>query len=377
MKILMLSIGFSPNVGGIETHFDDFLVAARKRGISTTVLTYQPITSKLSAPIFEKRNQVLVVRLPWFRGFFYKLVKNPVFEFLYLVPGLFLFTPIILLLIPDIQVIHAHGLIAGFVGVFWGKLFNKRTIISTHSIYHFPKQGLYKEFARWIFANANFSLGLSQQAVEEIKNLSIDSRKVDKFIYWIDLNCFKPSNKKLVKKKLGWSNKFIVLFVGRLVEVKGVRELLEAIPKIRKPAKVVVIGDGPLGEEVKREAFKNQSKLLFLGRVNNSELPNYYNSADVLIVPSTHEEGFGRVILEALACGTPVIGSERGAIPEAMDKTVGRFIDITPDRIARSINELMANKKELNRLSANTRRFAEKCYSEKNIEQIIRRLKDE
>lgn len=373
----MLSIGFSPNVGGIETHFDDFLVAARKRGIYTTVLTYQPITSKLTAPIFEKRNQILVVRLPWFRGFFYKLVKSPIFEFLYLVPGLFLFTPVILLFIPDIQVIHAHGLITGFVGVFWGKLFNKRTIISTHSIYHFPKQGLYKEFARWIFSNANFSLGLSQQAVEEIKNLSIDSSKVGKFIYWIDLNCFQPSNKKLVKKKLGWSNKFIVLFVGRLVEVKGVIELLEAIPKIKKPAQVVVIGDGPLGEEVQREALKNQSKLLFLGRVNNSELPNYYSAADVLIVPSTHEEGFGRVILEALACGTPVIGSGRGAIPEAMDETVGKFIDITPDRIARSINELMADKKEINRLSANTRKFAEKRYSEKNIEQIIRRFKDE
>jgi glycosyltransferase involved in cell wall biosynthesis len=108
-----------------------------------------------------------------------------------------------------------------------------------------------------------------------------------------------------------------------------------------------------------------------LGKLDQNELPSYYGAADLLIVPSTHEEGFGRVILESLACGTPVIGSRRGAIPEAMDETVGRLIDVTPENIKEAVEYFYKNPKELKKLSKNARKFAERRYSERNVGKII------
>ena len=90
-----------------------------------------------------------------------------------------------------------------------------------------------------------------------------------------------------------------------------------------------------------------------------------------MIVPSTHEEGFGRVILESLACGVPVIGSNRGAVPEAMDETVGKLIDISPRSIKSSVESLFKNRNELKLLSSRARKFAVKRFSESNVKTII------
>lgn len=101
-------------------------------------------------------------------------------------------------------------------------------------------------------------------------------------------------------------------------------------------------------------------------------MPLYYTAADIVIVPSIHEEGFGRVILEALACGTPVIGAKRGAIPEAMDETVGRFINVSTVNIKNEVEYLFNHQDELKKLARNSREFAERRYSEKNVLEIIR-----
>lgn len=371
MNILMLTIGFRPNIGGIETHFEDFIKSAVERKIKITVLTYQPLTISKFAPLIELGKNFVIFRLPVIRGLFYKWVGKPMLEFLYLVPGLFLATPVLLLFKPDLKVIHAHGLIAGFVGVFWGKIFRKKIIISTHSVYNFPKSGVYKKFASWIFKNSDMNLGLSEKSVEEIKNLGVNDKKVNKFTYWVDLNKFSVLDKKRAKNQLGIKDKFVVLFVGRLVEEKGIKPLLQAAKKFMPGITLLIIGTGPMEDLVKKASTKEKKKIVYVGKIENQDLPLYYNGADVTIIPSTHEEGFGRVILESLACGTPVIGANRGAIPEAMDETVGRLIDITSANISQIINFFYNNRANLKKLSENSRKYAIKKYSEKNAEIII------
>ena len=329
-EVLITSIAFSPNVGGIETHFDDLTNALKGRGWKVWVLTYKPITTNVASKIFVRQDGgVTIIRIPWFGGLFYKLVKNPALEFLYLLPGLFFGLPIILLVYGrKIQTIHSHGLVAGFASVFWGKVFGKRVVTTTHSIYHFPKSGLYRSVSKWIFSNSAKVLTLSKQSKNEIKELGIDEKNIEVFTYWVDLNKFKvKSEKRKAKNKIGWGErKFVVLSAGRLMEEKGISELLSAFKKWNKNITLAVAGVGPLETEIRRLASENRN-LIYLGRVDNDELPDYYNAADLMIVPSTHEEGFGRVILESLACGTPVIGSNRGAIPEAMDTSVGKLIE--------------------------------------------------
>ena len=372
MKVLQLSCHFYPNVGGVETHLNDLIVALIKRGYEVVVLTYQPLTTKVNWQAFEKSWNLTILRIPWIPGFFYKFVSIPILEFLYLLPGLFLVTPIVIAF-ANPNIIHAHGLVAGFIGVFWGRLFDKRVIVSAHSVYHFPQKGLYKEFAAWIFQNADFCLGLSKQAAKEIKSLGVPSEKVDNFTYWIDLKKFKKIEKN-AKNSLGWKDKFIVLFVGRLIKEKGVLELLESAKRWDKSITLVIIGTGPLEDNIKYQ-ISNIKDAQYLGKTDNDKLPLYYSGADILIVPSIHEEGFGRVILEALACGVPVIGSHLGAIPQALDETVGKLIDINPKNIKDAVEYLFTHPQKLKDLSKNARKFAERRYSEKNAETIIKAYK--
>ena len=368
MKILQLTCHYHPNIGGVETHLNDLVKALIKRNNKVYVLTYRPLTTKSSWRIIEKEDNLEILRIPWIFGLFYKLVPYPIFEFIYLFPGLFVMAPIIILT-KNIQVIHAHGLIAGSVGYFWGRLLNRRIIISTHNLYNFSSQGFYRNLSSKIFKGVDKVLTLSIGSAKEIEMLGVDKNKIQIFTYWVDLEKFKCV--KNAKAITGWRNKFVVLFVGRLVAEKGIRPLLDASKIWNKNIILAVAGTGPLETEICAQKSVNKN-LIFLGKIDNNKLPIYYSAADLFIIPSTHEEGFGRVIIESLACGTPVIGSNRGAIPDAIDDSVGRLINVTPVTIKKTVEYFYENPKILSTLSKNARKFAEKRYSEKNAIEIMK-----
>lgn len=372
MKVLELTVHFPPNVGGVETHLWDLVTLLPKKGWQVFVLCYRPLSVKVDWKIYEKFQRLEIFRIPWISGLFYKFIHNPKLEFLYLFPGLFIFTPIILL-IKRTEIIHAHGIVAGFVAVFWGRIFHIRIVISTHSIYSFPNRGLYHIFAKNIFRSADKVLCLSKKSFDEIKQLGIEDKKLANFTYWIDLKKF-VFNKE-AKKIFNWKEKFIVSFVGRLVLEKGIDVLLESAKEWNKDIGLVFAGTGPLESRIISEASRN-SRIHFLGKVDQKDLPNIYSATDILIVPSTSEEGFGRVIMESLACSIPVIGSNRGAIPETMDDSVGRLIDINPSSIKEAVEDFYKHPLKLSTLSKNARKFVERRYSEKNATAIIRSYQD-
>ncbi len=372
MKVLQITAHFRPNLGGVETHLSDLINYLNKKNNDVFVLTYRPLSTKVKWKAFEKIEKIKILRIPWISGLFLKLVYYPILEFLYLLPGLFVFTPFAIVLHkPD--VIHAHGLVAGTTAVFWGKLFKIRVVISLHSIYTFPKNGLYRNFVKFILSKSAKVMSLSKQSAKEIMDLGVPKEKITTFTYWIDLEKFKKIEN--AKKKLQWADGFVILFVGRIIPEKGIKELLEASLLFDKKITLVIAGVGPLEKLINKYVLKNKN-ILFLGNVNNLELPTYYSAADVLIVPTMGEEGFGRVIIEALACGLPVIGANRGAIPEAMDKTVGELIDISPNNISKTVNHFYKNQKKLKLLSEKTRSFALKRYSERNAKEITKFYND-
>lgn len=361
MKVLILSVHYLPNIGGAETHMSDLKEALLKRKNNVFVLTYQPLQTKASWKIYEKESGYQIFRIPWLVGLFYKFQHNPFLEFIYVFPGIFIFLPLIIIFQkPD--VIHAHGIISGFVALCWGKIFNIRTVISTHNTYNFPHHGFFPRFVGWIFNNTDHILCLSSQSADEIGKLVQDKNKVSVFTSWVDLDKFHPLNKNISRKKLGWNDKFIVLFVGRLVPEKGVPELLLAARLFNKNIGLKIAGTGVMESKIGR---------YYIGKISQTDLPLYYSAADIVIVPSTHEEGFGRVIIESLACGTPVIGSNRGAIPQVMDETVGKLIDVTPGNIKDAVEYFYKNPGNLRKLSKNARHFAVKRYSEGNVKAII------
>ncbi|NQS88963.1 glycosyltransferase family 4 protein, partial [Patescibacteria group bacterium] len=102
-----------------------------------------------------------------------------------------------------------------------------------------------------------------------------------------------------------------------------------------------------------------------------NNLPLHYNAADAVIMPSQYEEGYGRVILESLSCGTPVIASNRGGIKEVLTDSVGMLIEPTEEEITKALKEI--NLKEL---SKNCRPYAEEMFSSHNALVIEKAYKE-
>lgn len=372
--ILLITTPFRPNVGGVETHLDDLIEEGIGRGYTFSVLTYQPLVTYANGKIIEKGNGFKVYRIPWLRmNLFLILERFPVLEFIYLFPALFLTGFFLLLFIQNkVKVIHSQGLVAGTTGLILGKIFKKKIIISTHSVYNFPKSGIYFEFAKFLFKNCDKILCLSNQSREEVLGLEINESKVEVFTYWVDHKVFYPSLKDASRKVLKENvNTFICLFVGRLVKGKGVPELLESAKLLEKQAKFIIVGDGPLANEIKNAA-KNLDNIRFEGKIENNNLSKYYNCADVLIVPSTHEEGYGRVILEALSCGLPIIATDRGGIKEYINEKIGILINVNPVNIKNSVLFLIGKKELLKSMGKEASDYARIHFSKENCKMIFK-----
>ena len=327
-QILILAIGFLPNIGGLETHLKDLIEELIKKDWKVVVLTYQPLNTPILGNWIERNTNLTIFRLPVVRGIFYKLLKVPLLEFLFLMPMLFLTTPIVLLMNCEIRVVNAQGIIAGFTAAFWTKIFRRRYVISVQSIYHFPKKGLYREVCKWIFNSAGKVIAISAQAKRDIETLGINSNRIQIYTNWENSDFFKPQNKETAKRKIGFEGKFVVSFFGRLIEEKGVKVLIEAIELCDKRITFAIYGEGPLIGYV-RKASQKYKNIKFMGIVIPELLPLHYSAADIVVMPSLHEEGFGRVAAGALFCGTPVIASNRGALPEVVNNSVGKIINPT------------------------------------------------
>lgn len=372
--VLILTPFYEPNLGGVETHLKDLTNYLRKEDKHKVyVLTYQPIVTKTKGPYFEKFENIEILRIPWI-GFnlFYRLEPYPILEFFYITPWLFIWTFIFLIFKgKKIKIIHAQGFNASFIARVLAKVFNKGFIASTHAIYEMDSKSLMAKMVKWTLKPANKVLTLSNASRRELIKIGLREDKIDTYTYWIDQEVFKPLDKAEAKKKVGWEGRFVVLFVGRFIDIKGMDILLEAAVSIDKEIYFAFVGDGPLSASIK-EVSGRLDNVMFLGRVDNHNLPLYYNAADVLCVPSKYEEGFGRVILEALSCGIPVVASDRGGIPEAIDETVGVLVDPTVDNLECEIESLYQTPERLHEMQRRCREYAISRFSNKNAELIVR-----
>jgi glycosyltransferase involved in cell wall biosynthesis len=164
----------------------------------------------------------------------------------------------------------------------------------------------------------------------------------------------------------------VIGYVGRIVEPKGLRTLAAALPSLRDLRwKLVIIGKGEF-EETFRQLLKDGGvidRVEFLGFVPHVETPRYLSAFDILVVPSETQpnwkEQFGRVITEAMASGTPVIGSDSGEIPNLIRKADGGLI--FPERnaaeFAKCLRSLMTQKELRQKLAENGRRWVEQEVS--------------
>jgi len=171
-----------------------------------------------------------------------------------------------------------------------------------------------------------------------------------------------------IKAQLGGP---LILFVGKLRYYKGLPILLRAMCELE--AKLLVIGDGPEEASLRRLARELglEGKVYFEGRVDHSELPAYYRAADVFVLPSTQTaESFGIVLLEAMACGVPVISTELGTGTSYVnqDEVTGLVVpSANASALAAALKRLLADPVLRQRLGAAGRQRVSREFSYERI----------
>ena len=167
----------------------------------------------------------------------------------------------------------------------------------------------------------------------------------------------------------GQGNQKVLLFVGRLAEKKGVCYAIEAMRNVDN-AMLVIAGDGPLREELQRQADKvmrgTGKKIVFLGAKTREELKKIYASADLFVMPSItakdgDKEGFGLVILEAFASGLPIVASRSGGITDIVKDGVNGFLVEEKDvsGMAEQIDRLLKDEEIYNKMQIEAKKSAQ------------------
>jgi len=159
-----------------------------------------------------------------------------------------------------------------------------------------------------------------------------------------------------------------LLAVGRLVSKKGFDVLLEACAQLARPSALELVGDGPLADDLRLAATPLGDRVTFAGPLTHEALPARYAACDVVVVPSVTDadgdrDGLPNVVLEALASGRPVIGTDAGALASAVDDTVGALVPQgDAGALAAAIGRLAADPDGRRRLGTAARRRAEQRY---------------
>jgi len=316
MKILRVVSDLYPAVvGGIGIHAHQMSTGQAKLGQDVTVFTL----NYNNYPKNESVNGYTIIRFPSY----FTLCGNSY------APGLVME---ILKRKKTFDIIHAHShlFFSTNICVFARLLHSAPLIITNHGLISASTPAWLNTLYKYTFSTATFHIAdhiicYTEVEKEKIEKLGIDPRKISVIHNGVDTNLFAPiaAKKPNARKQIVW--------VGRYVPGKGVDYLIEAFFRVQEKipsARLVLVGDGP-GKAVIEAKIKKlhlQSSVTLIDYLNNAELPHIYNQSDVVVLPSLME-GVPRTLLEAMACGIPVITTD---LPHLQDIVDGAGLVVSP-----------------------------------------------
>ncbi len=181
----------------------------------------------------------------------------------------------------------------------------------------------------------------------------------------VDLTRFKPdpAARTGIRQESGWTDRDpVVGFVGRFVEEKGIRVLTAALDRVQAPWRALFVGGGPLESELMAWAAPHGNRVRIVRGVRHVEVASYLSAMDVLCAPSQTaprwREQFGRMLIEAFACGVPVIASDSGEIPHVVGDAGVIVGERDRDGWPRAIEGLLADEGKRESLAARGQRAA-------------------
>lgn len=213
------------------------------------------------------------------------------------------------------------------------KGYTREQLVFHAHIHYVPNEQIAKEYGHMI--------GVSEFVIKEYQNACKTPVKTHLLKNAIDRSKFNKrvstEERMALKEKLGLTERdFVILYVGRIMQIKGVLELMNAVIGLKdEHVKLMITGSANFGKsafspyerKVKRLAKINKDRIIFTGYTDNSEIYKYAAASDVQCVPTLVEEAAPLVVLEAMAEGMPLIATRSGGVTEYIDENVALIID--------------------------------------------------
>ena len=277
----------------------------------------------------------------------------------------------------EYDVVHSHYWLSSWVGRELSQAMAVPHVVTFHTLGLIKMQsraGEVEQFERpvveaEVMASADRIIAFSPHERDAMSRLyGADASKVSLVPCGVDLSVFRPLDQKTVRNRLGLNGEKILLYVGRIEPLKGLDLLVETAAQMdtEEGVRMIVVGADVNGnreiDRVKLLAKERnlEDQIEFVGQVNHTDLPRYYNAADVCVVPSYYES-FGLVALESMACGTPVVAARVGGLSTIIQHGRTGYLKPwrCPDAFANSVEMIISNDGLQQSMGAAARKRAE------------------
>lgn len=359
MNILVHTIYFPPEVGGLETHVLTLCQALQRRGHEVTVVTSRSMEGTKKADEFEG----VPVHRVW----------CPNRKFTGWVITSLAAIPIMWRLSKKTELIHVHTF-PSVVPAIFPRWFRKKPLVATMHTSHFlrlAKKAIWKIALRFLLRQPDIILAPSV----EIRDVAVRLAKgIEAYamVNAVDVQRFKP-----VEAKIDAENaENIIIVPRRLFEKNGVEFAVRAMPIVTREidAHLYLIGDGPMKEKLEGivEELDITNIVHFLGKIPNVDMPAYLSSADLIVIPSLME-ATSVAGLESMACERPIVASNVGGLPEIVTNETGRLAEPGNynDLAHKIIEVLNMTEEEKNKMGATARKAVVERWSTDSLAEQV------
>lgn len=265
----------------------------------------------------------------------------------------------------DCDLIDAHYFYPDGVAAAWvSRVLGKPLVITARGsdINLISQYTLPRRMMLWAARRADACVGVSQALVDSMRRMGVAPEKLHVWRNGVDPKRFQPWARARARQFIGHDGSPLLLSVGNLVALKGHDLCIDALAELKRShpdARLLIAGSGPLADELVSQAQARgvADSVHLVGQIPNAQLAPWYSAADCLLLASSRE-GWPNVLLESMACGTPVVASAVGGVPEVVAAPeAGRVLGArTAEAIAATVRELLAAGPE----SPQVRRYAER-----------------
>jgi teichuronic acid biosynthesis glycosyltransferase TuaC len=253
---------------------------------------------------------------------------------------------------PDL--IHAHMAYPdGFAAVLLGQALGCPTVVSVHGgdVNLYFRHFFGRRLGLWTISHADRVITASESLLHAVVNEhGADARKITVIPAGVDVSRFTPMPLDKAEDKLGLARGASrILYVGGITEAKGIEYLLKAFARLLREspesAQLCLVGDGDHLEAARLsvQQLGIAASVTFVGKRPNQEIPAWINASEVLVLPSL-SEGFGVVLIEAMACGKPVVATNCGGPEDIVTPETGILVAPRDEvALAEALTAVLAN----------------------------------